>query len=888
MSGRGGVPAPGRFLSWLLARKLDRGQRAQVLGELEELYEHRHDTQGPDAALAWLRREHRRLTRSLALGSTLVGPAGTTVLGPHPSDWNGLSLDVRHSLRGLRRTPGFTVALVVIVALGIGGTTLVYSVVHSVLIAPLPYPDADRLVLLRTINGEDMWSTSMADLDAIYDAPPAFDAIAGYSYRTTRLALPDGVELLRTKSVTDNYFDFLGIDPIAGRDFTPDEGRPGGANSVLLTRSYATRVLGSVEGAPGSSLNIDGVPHTIVGVLPDRLGPLDEGVDVFPVMRVETPTRKGPFFILTVGRLRDGVDPAVARSQLAAISERMFPIWQDSFTQEEAVIGFVDLKEILVGDVARTLLIVLAAVAFLLLIACANAASLLIARGVTRLREVSVRAALGASELRLFRLLLVEAAILAASGAVIGGALAWSGVSMVRRLGVGQLPRVDEVAMSPAVLGFFLAVALASWAVFGLVAAASVLRGRGNQGTATATRTTPSAAARLLRRGLVSLQFAISIPLLVGAGLLVASLDRLQNESFGFDPEGLVSVQVALPTEGYPDEEAVLAFWNSVLPDIKALPGVRAAGLADARPPIEYPHENNFEIEGRPSGAGTPVVMAPWITADSGFFSTYGIRTIEGRLFNDPADTMRTAVVDEAWVRRFHPEGSPLGARFRSGGCTVDGCPWIEIVGVVAGVKTAGLEDRRRLGTIYYDFLRDSYSSTNLHLRTAGPPLDIIPAVRRMIADRDPTIPFANVTTVDDLTAESIMGRRYTSVLVALLAAVALLLSVVGIYGAMSYFVRQHSRDIGIRIALGAAPEGALRLVVGQGMRVAGLGTLVGVLAALGLTRYMSALLYDVPARDPRVFVPIGLLTLLIALVATAIPGRAAASTDPAITLRDE
>lgn len=883
------APAPGWMLSTLLRRRLDDRQRVQVLGELAELYEHRLEAQGEASARAWLRREHRRLTLALAFRSTLVGPAGTTVLGPHPNDWTGLTLDLRHGLRGLRRTPGFTAAMVVIVALGIGGTTLVWAVVHAVLVSPLPYPDADRMVLLRTIHGEDMWSTSMADLEAIYDPPPAFEAIAGYSYRTARVAQPGGVDLIRSKWVTDNYFSVLGIEPVAGRTFSPSEGREGGANVVILTESFADRVLGSVSSAVGGSVSIDGAPHSVVGVVPDRLGPLDEGIDIFPVLRVATPNRKGPFFILTVGRLRDGVDPSVARAQLAAVSERIFPIWQDSFTLEDAVLGFVDLKEILVGDVARTLLTVLAAVGFLLLIACANAASLLIARGVTRAREVAVRSALGASGSRLLRLLLVESAILATCGALLGAAIASVGLYAVQSLGAGQLPRVDEISVSLPVVFFFVAVATASWAMFGLIAASSVLGGRSARVTTTESRTTASGATRLLRRGLVTLQFAVSIPLLVGAGLLVTSLDRLQNEGFGFDPENLVSMQVSLPSEGYPDDASVRAFWNAVLPDIVGLPGVRSAGIADARPPVQYPHENNFELDDRPSGPGTPVVMAPWITADEGFFDTYGIRLVEGRLFNDAAtDTMRTAVVDEIWQQRYYPDSSPLGHRFRSGGCTIEGCPWIEIVGVVAGMKTSGLEDRRRLGTIYYDFERDSYAATNLHLRTAGAPLDVVPAVRRVIADRDPSIPLANVTTVDDLTAESTMGRRYTSLLVGTLATIALLLSVVGIYGSMSYFVRQHRREIGVRIALGAAPAGALKMVLGQGMRVAGLGTMLGVIAALSLTRYMDGLLYEVPARDPRVFLPVGLATLLIALAATAIPGRAAAGTDPAITLRDE
>lgn len=885
----GGAPAPGRITRALLAWKLDTGQRSQILGELEELHAHRAETQGSVRADRWLRREYRRLGRSLLFGAVLTGRDPAAAFRPGPYSL-GIGQDVRHSLRGLARSPVFSVAVVFIVGLGIGGTTLVFGVVDSVLVAPLPYPDSDRMVLLRTVRGEDMWSTSMADLEALRDTPPpAFEAIAGYSYGNSRVSTGAEVDLLRTKAVTSNYFPLLGIEPLSGRVFTEEEGRPGGPRAVIISQEFRDRSYSTTEDAVGTSLLVDGMPHTVVGIVPNRIGPLDQGIDVFPVLKVETPTRKGPFFYPTIGRLRDDVDPAVARAQLAAVSERIFPIWQDSFTQRDAILGFVDLKEILVGNVARTLLTVLTAVGLLLLIASANAASLLVARGMTRSREVSIRSALGASHGRILRLLLTEAAILAGGAALLAAVIAGSGMTWVRRLGVGRLPRVEEIELGASSLLFFVTITAASWAMFGLVAAISTSRNRTEGLASTAGRATAGRVARIVRRTLVGAQFAVTIPLLVGAGLMMKSLDQVQNESYGFDPSGLVSMLVSLPTENYPSGSEVRAFWADVLPEVEALPGVVAAGLADARPPLPTGGGNNFVLEDRPESRDGAMVTAPWITTDRGFFGTLGVRVVDGELYNDAAiDTMRTAVVDEAWVERFYPGESPLGRRFRSGGCTIDGCPWVEIVGVVQDVKTSGLDDTRREGTIYYDFQRDSYSALQLHLRTRDDPLAVIPAVRRLIQNRDPGVPIADVRMTEELATESLAGRRYSSTLVALLAGIALLLSVVGVYGAMAYFVRQHVRDIGIRIALGGGPGAALSMVVRRGMGVAGLGTVTGVVAALVLTRYMASLLYGVSPTDPLVFVSVSLTTLVVAFVATTIPGRVAARTDPAITLRDE
>ena len=884
--GRDASP-PGRVLKWLLRRRLDTEQSERVLDELAELYEHRTATLGPAEADRWLRREHRRLALRLATGPTLQGWRITS--RSRGTGWRDSLRDVRQSVRSLARAPVFSIAIVATVGLGIGGTTLVFAVVDSVLVAPLPYSGADRMVLLRTVEGENMWGTSMADVHALEETPPeAFEEIAAYTYRTSRVARGAEVELRRTKWVTPGYFPLLGYDPVVGRHLDPAEGRPGGGPAVLVTERFRDRSFAADDLVLGQTVVVDGEPMPIVGVMPDRLGPIDRGIDVFPVLTVDVPPRKGPFFFPTIGRIRDGVAPEVARNQLAAVSRRIFPIWQSSFTQPDAVLGFVDLKQMVVGSAETTLLMVLTAVGFLLLIATANAASLLVARGVARAREIAVRTALGASSARVVRLLLAEALVIAVAAAALGFAMAVAGLAAVRRIGVGYLPRVDEIGLGPSSLLFFGGVTLGSWALFGLVAAIATVRGRGEGVATTTERSTATRGVTVLRRALAGAQFAVTIPMLVAAGLLLVSLERVRSEGYGFDPEGLVSMLVTLPGESYPAGSDVIDFWRATMPQIEALPGVLAAGLADARPPMPV-GPNNFVLEDRPTRDGEPQHTAPWITADASFFPTLGLRVVDGRLYDDlPADTMRHAVVDERWAARYYPGESAVGRRFRSGGCTVEGCPWVEVVGVVEDVKTSGLADTRGMGTIYFDFSRDTYAAMRLHVRAEGDPLALVPAIRRVIRSRDGGVPIAEVLTTEDLATQSVAGRRYTSTLVTLIASVALFLSVIGVYGVMAYYVHQHMRELGIRIALGGGPRMALRMVVMRGMTVASVGTLVGILATPALTRPLSSILYGVTPNDPILIAAVATGTLFVALFATWVPGRAAARTDPASTLREE
>lgn len=883
MSGPDGVPRP----AWWIRRLLrDRPEVAQLLAEIGELYEHRRGTDGPSSAERWLRREHRRLVWRL-FREDFEGAVRTD---GDDSVLASTAQDVRHSIRGLTRVPLFTAAIVATVGLGIGGTTLVFSIVDSVLIAPLNMPGGDRMVLLRTVDGDAMWSTSMADLHALEETPPdAFEAIAGYTYGRNRVAVGEETELLRTKFVASSYFPLIGQEPVRGRLFQGKEGQDGGPRVVLITEGFRDRSFSADTDPLGRSILIDGDPYEVIGVMSDDIGGLDRGIEVFPILNIYVPNRKGPFFYPTIGRLKPDVSEAVARGQLEAVSERIFPLWASSFPQRTSVLGFIDLKEAVVGDSRQTLWVVLSAVGFLLLIATANAASLLVARGATRHRELSVRTALGANRGRILRLLMTEAAVIATAASAIAWTIVFVGLDLVHRLGVGRLPRIDEIGVRPSAVLFFVVIAVASWLLFGVVAAISTARARTASVAGTQGRSSAGRGMSALRRALVGAQFAVTIPLLAGAVLLLQSLDRVRSESLGFEPDGLVSMLVTLPGEDYPSWSDVREFWRLTLPEVQAVPGVLSAGLADALPPEPIDGGNNFVLEDRPLAEGASQPTAPWITADADFFATLGLRPVEGRLYEaTPIDTMRHAVVDEKWANRFYPGESPVGRRFRSGGCTVDGCPFTEIVGVVPDVKTAGLDDTRGLGTIYYDFSRDSYSNIRLHIRAQGDPLSVVPAVRSVIQERDAGIPVGDVRTVRDVASESLAGRRYTSTLLALLAGIALLLTVVGVYGVMAYYVQHHVRDIGIRIALGGGPASALRGVLAKGMLVAVAGTAIGLAITPVLTRRMVGLLYQVEPTNPVALGIVATLTLFVAFAATYVPGLQAASTDPAVTLRED
>ncbi|HTY43163.1 MAG TPA: ABC transporter permease [Thermoanaerobaculia bacterium] len=805
--------------------------------------------------------------------------------------------DLRICLRGLARAPLVSLTIMATVGLGIGATTAIATAIHAVLLRPLPYANPEELVRIYTDSPPNKFRFSVADFQALETQQTQFVRVAGYTERS--VAWSDGAtaEKLRARSVSWRYFGLLGLPPALGRDFTEADGKPGAPRTALVSHRFWTERLGGAADAVGRTVRFDGVPYTVVGVLPPRLGPLEHGVEAFTAAQWAPPPRKGPFFIVTLGRLKPGAARPAAE-ELRAINRRIFPLWQSSYADRRATWSMNDLKTEIVGEAKTPAGLALGAVALVWLIACANASNLLVARVVNRRRELAVRSALGATRERVVRHLLAESALLAIGAAVLGAALAGIGTRLLRSLGETYTPRAAEIALGGGSIVLLVVLAAASALLFGL---APAVHGTGGAPAAEALQgsgrtATGGVAARRLRRVLVGTQFAVATPLLVVAGLLLASLHRLQRVDVGFDPRHVIGGSIYLPEAPYPDAGKVAAFWDELERRVAALPGVAAVAFADGRPPDDVGNFNNFDLEDFPTRPGESEPVTPWVQVSPEYFRLLGVPLLEGRTFDERdggTGSIEEAVVDRAFARRFFPNGSAVGKRFHEGGCRE--CPWTRVVGVVGNVKYAGLA-QPDAGSVYWpmpgrattpnpdSMVRFRY----LLVRTKSDPASLAPAIGRVLHDLDPGIPIANVATQEDLLATSVQATRSLSLLVGGLAIAALLLSVIGIYGVMAYFVEQHAREVGIRLALGGSRRAILGLIVGQGMRVAAAGVAFGLGAAALATRLIASLLFGIGAADAPTFAGVGAVLALAALLACLIPARRAASVAPASVLRGD
>jgi len=805
--------------------------------------------------------------------------------------------DFRIALRSLRRAPLMATTIVATVGLGIGATTVIWSAVNAALLRPLPYADPGGLVRIYTDAPPNRFPFSVADYLALQAQQTRFAQIAGYTGRPMAFSDGDVAERLRGRVVSWTYFPLLGIRPALGRSFTELDGRPGSPPAVIVSHGFWQQRLGGRSDVIGKPIRLDGSDYTLSGVLPQALGPLEGGQAFFVAAQWDTPPRKGPFFITVLGRLPRGSERPLAASELRAINRRMFPIWQASYQDEKASWGMMDLKAHVVGDVGTTAGLSLAAVGLMWLIACANASNLLIARVTSRRPELAVRTALGASRGRVIRHLLAESSLLAMGAAAVGVALAEVGIGLLQAFGATYFPRMEEVTLDRSALWMLAAVTAVSGLLFGLVPAVHGTGGPVDESLRSWGRSsTGSLPARRLRRLLVGCQFAIATPLLVVAGLLLASLNELGRVNLGFDTRNLLSGAIVLPRAQYPEPGRVAAFWDEVQRRVEALPGVSGVAFADGRPPNEVNDFNNFDLEDFPTPPGQSQPVTPWVGVTSEYFRLFGLSLMQGRTFDERdgnGANVEVVVVDRAWARRFFPNEGAVGKRFREGGCTR--CPWTTVVGVVSEVKYAGL-DKPDQGTVYRPMAgRGSHpieEATSrfryLVLRTETDPLSVLPAVRQVIRALDPSLPFSGVATMEALVARSLQRPRSLSMLVGGLAIVALVLSAIGIYGVMAYYVQQHAKDISIRLALGGRPADVLRLIVGQGMKVVASGVVVGLLTALVLTRLMSSLLFGIGAADASTFVAVTVLLLAVALIACGVPARGAIGVQPAVVLRSE
>jgi putative ABC transport system permease protein len=642
----------------------------------------------------------------------------------------------------------------------------------------------------------------------------------------------------------------------------------------------------------GETVRVDGREIPVLGVLPARVGPSLQDADIILPLQVAPPLRKGPFFLVGLGRLGEGVSREAASAELVAINERIFPIWKDSWPDQEATWAMTDLKTQVVGDVGTTLLVILGATVFVLIMVCANAASLLLARILDRRRELAVRAALGASPANLVAHLVAESGLLVILGSLGGMGLAALGIRLTTTLGAPFIPRISEVGLTGPVLLFSLVMSAASLLLFGILPALKAPGARVSDGLREGgARIGASTWTRRARSLLVTTQFAVSLPVLVGGGLLVASFLALTQVDAGFDADRVLALDVALPADAQRSNRELAQVWDQLLQEVRSLPGVGEAGVGQGRPPADYPFTNNFVLDDQPVAEGETQPTVPWIFASEEYFEALGSRLVAGRMFGPVADdSPPVALVDEAFARRFYsgPEDA-LGRSFLSGGCTGEGCPRTTIIGVMEEVRYTGLEGTNP-GVMFLD--SESFPSPNSSLviraQDGVDPSTLVPQVRDAIWRSDSRAAVSRVATGQELLNRNLRVPRYLAALMGSFGGLSLLLAVIGIYGVMDYFVRQHRRDMGIRIALGGEPTHVLRLVLSRGMALVAVGLGVGLAAALFLSRFMASLLHGIGPTDSRVV--LGAMTGMAFVAALACwgPARRAATVPPREVLAEE
>jgi predicted permease len=655
----------------------------------------------------------------------------------------------------------------------------------------------------------------------------------------------------------------------------------------VLADGFWRRAFGGDPGIVGRTIRLDGLPKTVVGVLAPSTGPIEHDTAFFQVENWPSPKRKGPFFLSAIGRLKPGVTTEAAERELFAISRRIFPIWQSSYQDQKATWALIDLKTRVVGTADRPMWLVLAGVAGVLLIACANAANLLVARSLERRPELVVRAALGASRVQLARGLLAESAILAIGGAVVAMLVAMGAIALVAAYGGTYIPRIAEVRFGGPAAWWLAGFTLLSAIAMGLGPAIAGSRlGRSPVVDANRRTATDGPASRRVRRALVAAEFALATPLVIAAALIVASLMRLMRVDVGMDGPHVLTAAVGVPEGSYPTAAETRAFFDRARDRLLSTPGVVGVAYADSRPPTDANDINNFDLEDRPTAPGDNQPLSPWISVTPEFFKTTGLALVRGRLL-DERDVAPKAppviMVDRAWASRFFGTDDVVGKRLHEGGCT--SCDWTTVVGVVATVKYLGL-DKPDDGSVYTPMApgtRDRY----VVLRSAGAAAGLGPTVTNVIRSLDPTLAVARVATIDELVDASVEMPRYLGVLAGAFALAAVLLSLVGIYGVMAHHVARHRRDIGIRVALGGDPGRIRRMVISSGLRVVVAGLAVGVLVAAGATKLIASLLFATPPGDLATFVAVPVGMLAAAAIACFLPARRAARVEPSTILKD-
>lgn len=798
--------------------------------------------------------------------------------------------DMRFGLRMLSKNPGLILAALLTLALAIGANTAMFTVASALLLRPFPYSDPQQLVTIQVKDQSEDRPGTLLRYELLRDQSKSFQVAvwANDNLNLTGRGEPLQVPVAR---VSANFFSLLGVQPELGRVFTEDEGRFEGRPVVMLSDAMWRSRFGGDPSVIGQTVTLDTTPHTIVGVLPaDVQFPFVGQADIwtpryfeFTLMSTQR-LRMGVGYLWYVARLREGTPLSRAQAELAVLNQQyreQNPSVPDA--DPATVMLAAPLRDLVVGDVRGKVLLLSGAVAVVLLIACANVASLLLSRSLARRREIAVRTALGASRRMLVRQLLTESLLLALVAGVLGVALSWAATRALSTWGSSQLPSGIPISIDLRVLSFALLVSLLTGIIFGTFPALQLSRVNLNTTLHDEGRTASAGHARMRMKSLLVVgQVALSLLLLIGAGLLLRSFGRLLRVDPGFDPHNVLTMNVSLPTVKYAKPEQQIGFFDEVLRRVSALPGVRNAAVSAAHP-LSWVRFTPVLPEGQPN---LPLAQRPFIDIEAispQWFQTMRVPLRAGRTFTDAdnAQAPKVIIVNETFARRFWSNQNPIGKHVIVG-------RWpdpAEVVGIAADIKNRGLAQDTQ-AQIYLPFPQLPWGRMNLLVRTAVPPLSMTSAVRAPISSVDPDQPVTSIQTVDDLMDNSRAQPRFITLLLAIFSATALVLAVIGIYGVLAYSVTERQHELGIRLALGAQREDILRLVLQQGLVLAMAGVALGLVAGLLLTNLMSSMLYQVGARDLTTFAVTPLLFLGIALLASYLPARRTAKLDPMETLR--
>jgi predicted permease len=809
--------------------------------------------------------------------------------------------DFKYGIRLLRRSPGFTTLAVLTIGLGIGANSAIFSVINGVVRKPLAYPNADQLMFITSqfpgLNFNKFWMSPPEYFD-YREHTRAFSHLGAYSTGAMNLSEGDRPERVNAAFVTASMFDVLGVRPVRGSVFTPEQDRPGADPVVLLSHEIWTRAFAADPSIVGKTAMIQGRQRTILGVMPPGFDLHDSKSQLWIPLGLNPENRRnrGSHGIYVVGRLADNVTPAQANSELQGFLKQWGEWWPQAHVPNDSThrVQMAPLRDEVVGNVKRALWVLQGAVALVLLIACANVANLLLARAESRHKEFAVRTALGASRTRILRQFMTEGTVLSILGATLGLALAFWGLKALLAANPESVPRAREITLDPVVLGFTVGVALLTGLIFGL----APLLHMGDQAVSLSikeggVRSTAGSGRNRVRRGLVVAEIALAVMLVIGAGLLIRTFKNLTSVDAGFDAQHRVTFGLVLPAATYPDSQRATDVITNLMRKLDEIPGVERVAGMQGLPPQRPVNANDTNFEGYNPGPGDPPANVDYYQiASLGYFETMGIRIVKGRGF-ESGDAIGgpVVVINESLAKRFYKETDPIGRRVQP--FFGPNTPMFTIVGVARDVKQGGLE--APAGTeLYFNFEQApriagfAIRQMNLVLEVSRPLPSLLPAIRSSVVAIDPGLPIVQMRTMEDVIGASLTRQRFLSLLLGIFAGVALLLAAIGTYGVLSYMVSERHREIGIRMALGAANSQVVGLVLKQGVTIAIIGIVVGVAGALALSRITQTLLYGVDPADPLTFGAVVGVIALVAVAACLIPMRRATRVDPLTAIRAE